>query len=66
MPSSWYEHDTEGDWSAGGYYFDIGAPNNLNINEEWWGVVALSSELENGINKRLPRQAYYELQKIWK
>ena len=66
MPASWFVHNTEGDWSAGGYYFDIGAPNNMNVNEEWWGIVALSLELENGINKRTPREAYYELQKIWK
>ena len=66
MPASWYVHNTEGDWSAGGYYFDIGAPNNMNVNEEWWGIVALSLELEKGINKRTPREAYYELQKIWK
>jgi hypothetical protein len=66
MPASWFVHNTEGDWSGGGYYFDIGAANNLNINEEWWGVVALSPELERGINKRIPRKIYYELQKMWK
>ncbi|MBU3934304.1 MAG: hypothetical protein KKH11_06545 [Candidatus Omnitrophica bacterium] len=65
MPASWFVHDTEGDWSSGAYYFDIGAPNNMNINEEWWGIVALSPELEKGINKRLPRKAYYKLQKMW-
>lgn len=62
----WYVHNTEGDWSCGGYYFDIGAPGNMNVNEEWWGLIALSPELEKGINKRIPRQAYYELQRIWK
>lgn len=66
MPASWYEHNTEGDWSSGAYYFDIGAPNNMNVNEEWWGIVALSPELEKGINKRTPRKAYYELQRMWK
>ncbi len=65
MPASWYVHDTVGDWSSGGYYFDIGAPNNMNINEEWWGIVALDPELENGINKRILRKVYYELQKMW-
>lgn len=64
--ASWHLHNTEGDWSGGGYYFDIGAANNMNVNEEWWGIVALSPELEKGINRRIPRQAYYELQKIWK
>ena len=66
MPASWYVQDTLGDWSGGGYYFDIGAANNLNINEEWWGIVELSPELENGINRRTPREVYYELQKVWK
>ena len=66
MPASWFVHNSEGDWSAGGYYFDIGAANNLNVNEEWWGIVALSPELEKRINKRIPRKVYYELQKIWK
>ncbi len=66
MPTSWYMHDTEGDWSAGGYYYDIGASGNMNINEEWWGIVALSPQLENGINKRLPRKVYYQLQEIWR
>jgi beta-galactosidase/beta-glucuronidase len=66
MAASWYVHNTEGDWSNGGFYFDIGAPSNLNVNEEWWGIVALSPEIENGINKRIPRQAYYDLQKLWK
>lgn len=65
MPASWYVHDTQGDWSSGGYYFDIGAPNNLNVNEEWWGLLALSPELEQGINKRIPRQAYDELKRMW-
>ncbi|MBN2097134.1 MAG: hypothetical protein JW714_01500 [Candidatus Omnitrophica bacterium] len=66
MPASWYAHDTVGDWSSGAYYFDISAPNNMNVNEEWWGIVELSPELEQGINKRIPRQAYFELQKLWK
>ncbi|UCB56794.1 MAG: hypothetical protein JSV30_06275 [Candidatus Omnitrophota bacterium] len=66
MVSSWFVHNTEGDWSAGGYYFDIAAPNNMNVNEEWWGIIALSPELENGINKRIPKRGYYELQEIWK
>lgn len=66
MVASWFEHNTEAAWSCGGYYFDIAAANNMNINEEWWGIVALSPTLEKGINKRIPRQAYYELQKLWK
>ena len=66
LAASWYVHNTEGNWSGGGYYFDIGTANNMNMNEEWWGIVALSPKLEKGINKRIPRTAYYELQKLWK
>jgi hypothetical protein len=65
LVSSWYVHNTEASWSSGAYYFDIGAPNNMNMNEEWWGIVALSPEIENGINKRIPRKAYHELGKMW-
>ncbi|MFH1045579.1 MAG: hypothetical protein V1727_01265 [Candidatus Omnitrophota bacterium] len=66
MPASWYAQDTVGDWSGGPYYYDIGAPNNMNMNEEWWGIVALSQELEGGLNKRIPRKSYNELQKLWR
>jgi len=66
MPASWYVHNVEGDWSGGGYYFDIAATGNMNINEEWWGIVALSPELDKGINKRIPRKVYYDLKKLWR
>ncbi len=65
-PDSWSIHDTESNWSNGSYYFDITAKNNMNMNEEWFGIVALSSELENGINKRIPRKAYYVVREFWK
>jgi len=56
----WGVHNTEAGWSHGAYYFDIKAKNNLNMNEEWFGIVSLGDE-ENGINKRLPKKAYYAL-----
>jgi len=59
-------HDTESNWSNGSYYFDIKAPQNMNMNEEWFGIVALSQDLENGLNKRIPRKAYYVLREFWK
>jgi len=65
-PDSWKEHDTGAGWSSGSYYFDIRAEKNMNMNEEWFGIVALSPELENGINKRIPRKAYYVLREFWK
>ena len=57
----WLIHNKEAGWSNGSYYFDIRARNNLNMNEEWFGIVSLDTEQENGINKRRPKKAYYDL-----
>lgn len=65
-PESWKVHDTGAGWSNGSYYFDIRAEGNKNMNEEWFGIVAIQEELENGINKRIPRKAYYVLRDFWK
>lgn len=62
----WKIHDTESHWSNGSYYFDIKAVKNMNMNEEWFGIVALSEELENGLNKRVLRKAYYLIREFWK
>ncbi len=60
-------HDTESNWSNGSYYFDIQAPKNMNMNEEWFGIVSLSgSEKESGLDKRVPRKAYYVIRDFWK
>ena len=61
---SWYYHNTEPSWSSGGYYFDIQAKDNLNMNEEWWGIVSISPG-EDSLDIRIPTQAYYELKRIW-
>lgn len=65
-PETWRSHDTESNWSNGSYYFDIKAERNMNMNEEWFGVVALSGEMDQGINKRIPRKAYYVLRDFWR
>ena len=62
---SWLVHDTTGSWSGGGYYFDLPVSNHLNMNEEWWGIVSISPEIEDGINKRTPKKAYYILKELW-
>jgi hypothetical protein len=62
----WSVHDTESNWTNGSYYFDIQAKGGKNMNEEWFGLVALSPELENGLNKRAPRKAYYVIREFWK
>ncbi|MEK6715070.1 MAG: hypothetical protein AABY43_03375 [Candidatus Omnitrophota bacterium] len=62
---NWEIHDTEAGWSQGAYYFDNKAEKNLNMNEEWFGIVGVSEEKESEVNKRLPRKAYYMLKKMW-
>lgn len=64
-PDLWSVHNTEAGWSNGSYYFDIGGEGNLNMNEEWWGIVSLSPEKEEGLNKRLSKKAYFQLKQIW-
>ncbi len=62
----WSVHDKQAGWSCGSYYFDIKAKDNLNMNEEWFGIVELSEEKdENGLNKRIPKKAYYTLKEIF-
>jgi len=56
-------HNTEGSWANGSYYFD--ASGGKNMNEEWWGIVALEKR-KVGLDKRIPRKAYYELQRLWR
>ncbi|HDZ77534.1 MAG TPA: hypothetical protein ENH41_05580 [Candidatus Omnitrophica bacterium] len=65
IPAGWREHDVDAGWSSGSYYLDIKAEKNLNMNEEWFGIVGISEEKEAGINKRTPRAAYYKLKEFW-
>lgn len=65
-PETWKVHDTQSNWSNGSYYFDIQAEANKNMNEEWFGIVALSEELEEGLNKRIPKKSYYVVREFWK
>ncbi len=64
--SGWSVHDTGANWSQGSYYFDIKAPRNMNMNEEWFGIVGLSPEMLDGLNKRIPKKAYYVMREFWK
>jgi hypothetical protein len=65
-PEGWKIHDTQNGWSNGSYYFDIRAAGNKNMDEEWFGIVALDEQLESGLNKRMPRKAYYVIREFWK
>ena len=62
--ANWYVHDTAASWSNGAYYFDIKAPQNMNINEEWWGVCAMEKR-DKGPDKRKPTKAYFLLKELW-
>ena len=57
----WQIHNTEAGWTEGSYYFDIKAANNLNMNEEWFGLISLSPENGNCLDKRIPKKAFYVL-----
>ncbi len=60
------EHDTDGTWSNAAYWRDIKADNNMNMNEEWWGIVAQDTgTIVNGNYARVPRLAYYMLAEIF-
>lgn len=58
------DHNTDASWSNGSYDYDSGVSDN-NMNEEWWGIVAQSPHMVDGIHQRRPRAAYFALQKIW-
>lgn len=62
--ADWKIHNTQGSWSNGSYYFDAEAENNMN--EEWWGIVGLTTEGGGAIDKRVPKKSYYILKKMWK
>ncbi|MFZ4859135.1 MAG: glycoside hydrolase family 2 TIM barrel-domain containing protein [Desulfuromonadaceae bacterium] len=57
-------HDKNASWSNGGYSFDYVAGEN-NMNEEWYGIVALERPNDVGVSEARPRMAYYTLQKIF-
>jgi hypothetical protein len=64
-PSRWSYHDTAGGWSNGSYYFDIKAPRNLNMNEEWFGIVSYEKDQDGNFIKK-PRKVYYALKEFFK
>ena len=56
-------HNTAGGWHNKGYNYDASAA--LNMNEEWFGVCAISPKAINGAHLIRPRAAYYALQDLW-
>jgi len=62
----WFVHNKEGGWSNGSYYYDIRVAGNMNMSEEWFGIVKLSpDQTGKGMDKRIPRKAYYLMKDIW-
>jgi hypothetical protein len=58
------EHDTTASWSNAGYPHDY-VPGRNNMNEEWFGIAALSPPDLTGYAKTTPRTAYYVLRKAY-
>ncbi len=57
--------DTHASWSNQGYPFDWTEGEN-NMNEEWFGIMALGTQNADGIYTARPRIAYDVLTTIWK
>ena len=64
--NNWAVHDTDSNWSNAAYYFDINSERNMNMNEEWFGLVKLEKDSTGGPDKRIPRKAYYVIREFWK
>ncbi|MBV9464204.1 MAG: hypothetical protein JO317_08260, partial [Verrucomicrobiae bacterium] len=63
---SWSVHDPVAHWRNPAYYFDADQEGLNNMNEEWFGVVALDpSKKDNGIDARVPTKSYSLLQSMW-
>ncbi|MFK7885284.1 MAG: hypothetical protein AB8G16_00335 [Gammaproteobacteria bacterium] len=57
-------HDDNASWSNQGYPFDW-APGQNNMNEEWFGIVALGLPNADGVYEARPRMAYDVLSEIF-
>ncbi|MFA5149443.1 MAG: hypothetical protein WC937_01255 [Candidatus Omnitrophota bacterium] len=65
-PAGWSEHDKASNWTNGSYYYDIKVEGNKNMNEEWFGIVAVSQGPAGELDMRSPRKAYYVIREFWK
>ena len=64
---SWKVHDETGQFSNASYYYDYDGPGRLNMNEEWYGIVALDPKAQGDrIDARRPKKAYFVLKEMWK
>lgn len=58
------DHDTLGTWSHPPYYDYVEGENNMQ--EEWWGITALTPSDDTGYYEPEPRDAFYMLQDIFR
>jgi beta-galactosidase len=58
-------HDTTASWSNEAYQFDW-MPDANNMNEEWFGIMALGTPNRDGVYEARPRMAYDVLKEIWR
>ncbi|MDJ0918977.1 MAG: hypothetical protein QNJ05_14545 [Woeseiaceae bacterium] len=56
--------NTNASWANQGYEFDW-APGQNNMNEEWFGIVALGPTNSDGVSTARPRTAFYVMQQIF-
>lgn len=57
-------HDETASWSNKAYLFDWAEDEN-NMNEEWFGIMALGPRNADGVQIAEPRIAYHVLSRIW-
>jgi hypothetical protein len=57
--------DTTASWSNEAYQFDW-MPDANNMNEEWFGIMALGTPNRDGVYEARPRMAYDVLTEIWR
>jgi len=57
-------HDVNASWSNDAYQSDY-MPDDNNMNEEWWGIVAKGPADSRGQFELYPRAAYYALQSAY-
>jgi beta-glucuronidase len=67
IQESWRQHDRTGQFSNAAYYYDYDVPGRLNMNEEWYGIVALEpAPKPTELDRRVPKKAYAVLKELWK
>jgi beta-galactosidase len=58
------KQDKTASWSNGAYKFDY-VEKSTNMNEEWFGIIAIGPPNADGVTAAYPRAAYYTLQGIF-